>query len=106
MIFPLSPLAHLSAGGFRWSLAPDLRAELFDARGLKLAEWIRAGQAHVVKQGPHRVVYRVELPGLQFYLKHNRVADTRAWLRQLVRPSKARLEYQSALTVAARGVPT
>src|SRR5205085_3864686 len=57
-------------------------------------------------QGPHRVVYRVELAGLCFYLKHNRVTDTRTWMRQFVRASKARQEFDSALAVAARGVPT
>ncbi len=106
MTYPLSPLTEVHAGGFRWSLAPGLQPSLLDDAGLRLAEWLRAGQAQVVKQGPHRIVYRVELPGLCFYLKHNRVSDARTWMRQLVRPSKARLEYQSALAVAARGVPT
>jgi tRNA A-37 threonylcarbamoyl transferase component Bud32 len=101
-----SPLNLVRAGGVRWSLGPDLQQPLLDGAGLRLTEWLRSGQAHVVKQGPHRIVYRVELPGLCFYLKHNRVNDTRAWLRQLVRPSKARQEYDSALQIAARGVPT
>jgi serine/threonine protein kinase len=101
-----SPLNLVHAGGVRWSLVPDLQQPLLDDAGLRLTAWLRAGQAHVVKQGPHRIVYRVELPGLCFYLKHNRVNDTRAWLRQLVRPSKARQEYDSALEIAARGVPT
>jgi hypothetical protein len=101
-----SPLNLVRAGGVHWSLLPDLTQPLLDDAGLRLTEWLRAGQAHVVKQGPHRIVYRVELPGLCFYLKHNRVNDTRAWLRQLVRPSKARQEYDSALAIAARGVPT
>jgi tRNA A-37 threonylcarbamoyl transferase component Bud32 len=60
----------------------------------------------VVKHGPHRTVYHIALPELDFYLKHNRLADGRAWLRELVRPSKARIEYNHALAVAARGVPT
>jgi tRNA A-37 threonylcarbamoyl transferase component Bud32 len=94
------------AGGFCWTLQPGLAPALFDDAGLRLSEWLSAGQAHIVKQGPHRVVYRVELPGLCFYLKHNRVTDARSWLRQLVRTSKARQEYASALAVAARGVPT
>ncbi len=104
----LSPSPHslVHAGGFRWTMAPGLETPLLGDSGLRLAEWLRTGQAHIVKQGPHRIVYRVELPGLCFYLKHNRVSDARAWLRQLVRPSKARCEYESALAVAARGVPT
>jgi tRNA A-37 threonylcarbamoyl transferase component Bud32 len=101
-----SSLCETRAGGICWSLTPDLRQPLLDDAGLRLAEWLRTGQAHVVKQGPHRIVYRVELPGMCFYLKHNRVTDARAWLRQLVRPSKARREYDSMVAVAARGVPT
>jgi tRNA A-37 threonylcarbamoyl transferase component Bud32 len=106
MNVPLSPLSQVRAGGFRWSLAPGLQSTLLNAHGLRLAEWLRDGHARVIKQGPHRVVYRVELPGLSFYLKHNRVTDARSWLRQVVRTSKARQEYDSALAVAARGVPT
>ena len=65
-----------------------------------------ARQPQVIKQGPHRAVYRVTLDGLSFFVKHNRVATLRAWLRQLVRPSKARQEYAHALAIAARGMPT
>jgi tRNA A-37 threonylcarbamoyl transferase component Bud32 len=101
-----SPQNLVRAGGFRWTLVPGLQTPLLGDGGLRLSEWLRTGQAHIVKQGPHRIVYRVELPGLCFYLKHNRVADARSWLRHLVRPSKARQEYESALAVAARGVPT
>ncbi|MBI3822334.1 MAG: hypothetical protein HY289_06605 [Planctomycetes bacterium] len=100
------PLSHLSVGGFRWSLLPDLRAQLLNADGLRLPEWLQSGQARVVKQGPHRIVYRVELPGLCFYVKHNFVHDQRAWFRQLVRPSKARIEFDRVVAAAQRGIPT
>jgi tRNA A-37 threonylcarbamoyl transferase component Bud32 len=100
------PLSQLSVGGFRWSLLPDLRAQLLNESGLRLPEWLQSGQARVVKEGPHRVVYRVELPGLCFYVKHNFVHDQRAWLRQLVRPSKARIEFDRVMAAAERGIPT
>jgi tRNA A-37 threonylcarbamoyl transferase component Bud32 len=99
-------LAQLSAGGFRWSVLPDLQARLLNEQGLRLADWLRSGQARVVKQGPHRIVYRVELPGLRFYVKHNLIHDQRAWFRQLVRPSKARLEFDRVRAAAQRGIPT
>jgi serine/threonine protein kinase len=95
----------LMAGGVRWQIRPGLEP-LFGPDGLRLNEWLAAGQAHTVKDGPHRTVYHVVLPGRDFYLKHNRQTDRRAWLRELVRPSKARGEYEHALAVAARGVPT
>jgi tRNA A-37 threonylcarbamoyl transferase component Bud32 len=101
-----SPWIRLSAGGFRWRVRPECRERLFGPDGLRLAEWLHGGLAQIVKQGPHRTVYRVALPGLQFYVKHFRMMDLRAWLRQLVRPAKARMECDRALAVAAKFVPT
>lgn len=95
------------AGDMRWQARDDLQLPaLFAQGGLRLTEWLDAGLARVVKQGQHRTVYRVQLPGLDFHLKHYPLADTRAWLRQLVRPSKARGEHERTLAVAQRGVPT
>jgi tRNA A-37 threonylcarbamoyl transferase component Bud32 len=102
----LQRLAQLSVGGFRWSLLPDLHAQLLNEQGLRMPEWLQTGQARVVKQGPHRIVYRVELPGLCFYVKHNLVHDQRAWFRQLVRQSKARLEFERVMAATQRGIPT
>jgi tRNA A-37 threonylcarbamoyl transferase component Bud32 len=96
----------VTAGGVRWQVLADCREPLLGPDGLRLAEWLQSGRATVVKQGPHRVVYRVLLPGLHFYLKHYCLADLRARLRQLVRPSKARMEFERAVAVAARQVPT
>jgi tRNA A-37 threonylcarbamoyl transferase component Bud32 len=91
----------------RWWVAPGLGDQLLGPGGLRLAQWLQNGQAQVVKTGPHRVVYRVTLTGgAVIYVKHNLLPDVRAWLRQMVRPSKARMEYDRALAVAARGVPT
>jgi tRNA A-37 threonylcarbamoyl transferase component Bud32 len=95
----------LERGGVRWQIRPGLEY-LFGPDGLRLKQWLAAGQAQIVKHGPHRTVYHVVLPGLDFYLKHNRLADCRARLRELVRPSKARSEYEHARAVAARHVPT
>jgi tRNA A-37 threonylcarbamoyl transferase component Bud32 len=101
----MSEFFVLERGGVRWQIRPGLE-HLFGPDGLRLAQWLDAGQARVVKHGPHRSVYHVVLPGLDFYLKHNRLADCRAKLRELVRPSKARIEYEHARAVAARQVPT
>ncbi len=93
-------------GGFRWQIKPSLADLLLGPSGIRLPEWLRAGQARIVKQGPHRNVYFVELPEICFYLKHNRLPDWPSWLRQLVRPSKARMEFDRARAVAARGIAT
>ncbi len=97
-------------GADRWrgvlASAGARRALLFGADGLPLAQWLRDGRARVVKQGPHRTVYQVRLDGMDVHLKHYPVYDLRAWLRQLVRPSKARSEFEIAEQLAAHGVPT
>ncbi len=107
--------------GVCWSVVPELRDALFGPDGalrggeastpglparLPLDAWLREGRAAVVKHGPHRTVYRMRLNGLDFFLKHNRVHNARALLRQLVRPSKSRMECDRALAAAARGVAT
>ncbi len=93
-------------GGLRWEVADEFRDALLGPDGLRLTEWLDQGQARIVKHGPHRTVYRVVLPEVDCYVKHCRVHDARAWLREIVRPAKARGEYERCLAVAARGVPT
>ena len=90
----------------RWQVVPVFRETLLGPNGLRLEEWLQNGQARIVKHGTHRTVYQVVLPELSFYLKHYPVPDLRAWIRQLVRPSKARSEFGNALEIARRGVPT
>lgn len=101
----MQPLRVVAAGSFLWRLQPEF-AQRLGPEGVRLQDWLRAGRAKVVKQGPHRVVYRVALDGVTFYLKHNLTPDRVTWLRQLVRPSKGRREYTSAMAAAARGIPT
>lgn len=96
----------IASGGFRWQLPSRLAQTLLGPAGLRLPEWLRAGQARTVKHGPHRTVYHVTLPGVDFFLKHYRLSDARSRLRQWLRPSKGRTEYERALAVAERGVPT
>jgi tRNA A-37 threonylcarbamoyl transferase component Bud32 len=106
MIQLLAAEREISLKRMRWQVMPEVREILLGPDGLRFDDWKRQGVLSVVKHGPHRTVYRVELPGLNFYLKHYRLANTRAWLRELVRSSKARMEYDRALAVASRGVPT
>jgi tRNA A-37 threonylcarbamoyl transferase component Bud32 len=102
----MAKTVSVRAGGVYWRVVPDYREAFLGPEGLRLPEWLRNGRAQVVKHGPHRTVYKVTLANLQFYVKHYPLADTRAWLRQLVRPSKARMEYNKALAAAANGIPT
>src|SRR5262245_53124703 len=102
----MSDSIELTAGGMRWRVRAEHRDALLGADGLRLPEWLRRGEARVIKHAPHRTVYEVRLPGLHFYVKHNRLLDTRGWLRAWVRPGKALAEYERTIAIAARGVPT
>ncbi|MFN4258803.1 MAG: lipopolysaccharide kinase InaA family protein [Gemmataceae bacterium] len=97
---------EVTVAGTRWLVAAQYRNVLLDDKGLRLDEWLRMGQAQIVKHGHHRTVYHVVLPEMNFYLKHYRLPDLQSWFRQMIRPPKARREYQRALAVAERGVPT
>lgn len=102
----MSQLVEIQAGDICWRVLPECRDLLFGPEGLRLERWLQSGQARIIKHGPHRTVYHVQLPGLDFHLKHYRLMDARAWLRQLLRPGKARREFRQTLAVAARQVPT
>src|SRR5213080_3080406 len=102
----MSESIELAVGGFRWRVQAEHRPLLLGETGLRLHEWLRHDAATVIKHAPHRTVYEVRLPGLHFYVKHNRLLDARGWLRAWVRPGKALAEYDRTLALAARGVPT
>jgi tRNA A-37 threonylcarbamoyl transferase component Bud32 len=59
----------------------------------------------VVKHGPHRTVWRLRLPGGGgIHVKLCRLVGLRGWLRQWLRPPKARLEFDRLAAVRAAGV--
>jgi tRNA A-37 threonylcarbamoyl transferase component Bud32 len=82
------------------------RAVLLGPDGLRLDEWRAAGCLSTVKSGPHRIVYRVELPEGNLYIKHFLVPNRRAILRQWFRRGKGRNEGKRSQRLAAIGVPT
>ena len=79
---------------------------LLGKEGLRLEEWREQGRLTTIKSGPHRVVYRVDLPQGTIYVKHFLVPDWRAMLRQWVRRGKGRNEGKSTQHLASIGVPT
>jgi tRNA A-37 threonylcarbamoyl transferase component Bud32 len=105
----MADLLESRCGNVRWFLRPECagqRDHLLGPAGLRLDEWLASGAATILKQAPHRTLYRVVLPGLDFHLKHYPVRDRRAWLRGLFRPARARLEYDRTQALIDRGVPT
>jgi tRNA A-37 threonylcarbamoyl transferase component Bud32 len=93
-------------GPLRWLVQPGWEKRLFNAAGLRLEAWRADRQLHVLKQAFHRTIYRVDLPDEPIFIKYYPVADLRAFVRQRLRPAKARTEMLCALALAERGVPT
>jgi tRNA A-37 threonylcarbamoyl transferase component Bud32 len=98
-------LQSIHADGFHWHLHPDATA-IFGDGPPPVAEWIRSGLAERVKANDQRTVFRVSLPNGSVYLKRCRVHRPRAWVRELFRPPKAKLEFENAVAIQAHGIAT
>jgi tRNA A-37 threonylcarbamoyl transferase component Bud32 len=94
------------AGDVGWWVTGRWDDTLLGPDGLRLEEWRDQGRLNVVKSGPHRIVYRVELPEGGIYIKHFLVPDLRAILRQWFRRGKGRNEGKRSRELAQIGVPT
>jgi tRNA A-37 threonylcarbamoyl transferase component Bud32 len=92
--------------GIGWWSRDGWRDVLLGPEGLRLEEWRDRGRLTTIKAGPHRVVYRADLPEGTIYVKHFLVPDWRATLRQWVRRGKGRNEGKSTQHLASIGVPT
>ncbi|MCI0704772.1 MAG: hypothetical protein L0241_27255 [Planctomycetia bacterium] len=90
-------------GGRVWHLSPEGEIA-FRSAGPDLDAWIKDGSAVVVKSGPHRTVYRVALACGVVYVKHCRINGPRAWLREVLRPPKAQLEFENAARLRSLGI--
>jgi tRNA A-37 threonylcarbamoyl transferase component Bud32 len=96
-------LPVVRARGWAWQLTPA-GADLFGPDGPDLERWIAGRAVFVVKSNPARTVYRVELPGTTVFVKHCRITGPRAFGREVIRPPKARLEFDNALALRERGI--
>lgn len=97
---PVGP--RVRAGGRIWHLSAAGHAR-FGSDGPAFDRWL-SDRATVVKHGPHRTVYRVALPDGVVYVKHCRINGPRAWAREVIRPPKARLEFENAGRLLALGI--
>jgi serine/threonine protein kinase len=82
------------------------REDLLGPDGLRIDEWRRDGRIATIKSGPHRIVYRAELPRGVVYIKHYLVPNRRSILRQWFRRGKGRNEGKRSRQLAGIGVPT
>ena len=69
-----------------------------------IAQWEQRGWAILVKKNLQRSIWRVALPGGAVYFKLCRTNMPRAWIRDILRPPKAQLEFENALTLQSRGI--
>lgn len=95
-----------SARAVDWLVTPDWRDVLLGPAGLRLEEWIALGQAQLIKHGPRRAVYRVDIADHRFFVKHYRCPSWRQAARHLFQASAARREYRRALETSRREIPT
>ncbi len=93
-------------GDVGWWVRDDWRPALLGPAGLKLSEWRTQERVEIVKTGPHRVVYRVDLPEGSVYVKHYLVPGFRPKLRQWLRRGKGRNESLRTRYLETIGVPT
>jgi hypothetical protein len=98
--------ASLATHDIRWQIAPDWRHALINSGGLRWDEWRQAGLIRIVKQGAHRTVYLIDLPGRPFYLKHYHPEGFAAVLANRLRGSAARRELRNANELRRRGLST
>jgi tRNA A-37 threonylcarbamoyl transferase component Bud32 len=96
----------LKRGRWHWRVRPDWQDRLVGAAGLRLETWHAEGRLQVIKQAPHRTIYRVDLPDASVFIKHYPIHDVRAFLRQRLRPAKAATEMACALALAERRIAT
>src|SRR5262245_50307960 len=102
----LAQYTTLRFGDTSWQVRSDATDTLFDTSGFRLPPWIESGQASIVKRGPHRTVYRVDLCGHCVYVKHYRVADARTMMSQWAQSSRGRREWDRATRAAQAAIPT
>lgn len=91
--------------GLRWSLSPEAQGVL-GPDDLRLSTHIEDGRATTVKHGEHRTVYRVRLANATVYWKHCRLNGPRAYIRDLFRGPKAKLEFDRLSDLKVRGIAT
>lgn len=101
-----SHVVHCELAESRWWVRSDWVERLIGPEGLRLAEWIEAGRTQIVKHGPHRTVYRVELGPAAIYVKHYRSPGAIDLVRRLFQASPSRREWDKTLAMAERGIST
>jgi tRNA A-37 threonylcarbamoyl transferase component Bud32 len=89
-----------------WDGEPQVVEELLSGRRSEIAGPLDRPRTTVIKSGPHRAVYRIELPSGPVFLKHCKIPDWRALVRNLLSGSPVAREAAAAARVGAAGIET
>ncbi len=97
-------LVRFEADGMRWVAEGWLDQPLRERLVPNLATPEAVG-AEQVKRSLSRSVYRMELGGRSVYVKLHKVRSWKEWLKYLVLPSRAAVEWEVSRALAERGIP-
>ena len=86
-----------------WQMLPA-GVQLIGDAGPTPSAWKLAGLAYIVKDGTQRTISRVKLPRGTVFVKQIRPNSPRAWVREMLRPSKGRLEFENAVALRKLGI--
>ena len=84
-------------GGYHWHATPA---------GEGVLPHIGGSNGERIKENLQRTITRYETPTGPVYVKVCRVNTPRAFVRELLRPAKARLEFENAVELRRRGILT
>jgi tRNA A-37 threonylcarbamoyl transferase component Bud32 len=93
-------------GDVHWKVHPEYANLFFGENNFRLDEWKQSNSLEIIKTGPHRTVYRVQLENEGVYLKHYKTPDWKSKVQNFVRPSKAMLEWNIEKRMTSYGLPT
>lgn len=91
-------------GAYVWHILPA-GITCFGRDGLAIDKWLASSKTHSVKSGTQRTICRVVLPAGAVVIKQSRINTPRAWAREILRPAKARLEFENAMALRELGLP-
>jgi tRNA A-37 threonylcarbamoyl transferase component Bud32 len=97
---------RFAMGQTTWVVLKRYRPLLFNARGLRLSEWIEDESAVLVKAGAGRTIHRVRTDGIDIYVKHFSAHRWSSRLHQLIRRGRAQKEFETARMLRSHRVPT
>lgn len=95
----------LQTSHIRWRLHAGW-AQRLATTDERFGHWLADGRATLVKHGTNRLVYRVDRGDEPLYVKRYRHRRGLARLAPLLRGSPARREWNKALELSRRGIPT